>query len=58
MGFNIAEGPDIEDEHHNFNSLNIPESHPARQMVDTFYLPGKDGNRGYSEPTSQFRSGQ
>ncbi len=44
MGFSIAEGPDIEDEHHNFNSLNIPESHPARQMVDTFYLPGKDGN--------------
>ena len=50
MGFNIAEGPDIEDEHHNFNSLNIPESHPARQMVDTFYLPGKDAIRGYSEP--------
>ena len=38
MGFSIAEGPDIETEHYNFNALNIPESHPARQMHDTFYL--------------------
>ncbi len=40
MGFAVAEGPDIEDDHHNFNALNIPESHPARQMHDTFYLHG------------------
>jgi len=40
MGFAVAEGPDIEDDHHNFNALNIPESHPARQMHDTFYLQG------------------
>jgi phenylalanyl-tRNA synthetase alpha chain len=39
MGFSVAEGPDIEDDYHNFNALNIPESHPARQMMDTFYLP-------------------
>jgi phenylalanyl-tRNA synthetase alpha chain len=39
MGFSIAEGPDIEDDFHNFSALNIPESHPARQMMDTFYLP-------------------
>ena len=39
MGFTVAEGPDIEDDFHNFNALNIPESHPARQMHDTFYLP-------------------
>ncbi len=39
MGFAVAEGPDIEDDFHNFNALNIPESHPARQMHDTFYLP-------------------
>lgn len=39
MGFQVAEGPDIEDEHHNFDALNIPESHPARQMMDTFYMP-------------------
>ena len=43
MDFSIAEGPDIEDDLHNFNLLNIPDSHPARQMVDTFYLPQKDG---------------
>jgi phenylalanyl-tRNA synthetase alpha chain len=43
MDFDIAEGPDIENDHNNFNALNIPESHPARQMVDTFYLPQVDG---------------
>ncbi len=39
MGFAVAEGPDIEDDFHNFSALNIPEAHPARQMHDTFYLP-------------------
>ncbi|MBL42828.1 MAG: phenylalanine--tRNA ligase subunit alpha [Rhodospirillaceae bacterium] len=38
MGFDIAEGPDIEDDWHNFTALNIPPEHPARQMHDTFYL--------------------
>ena len=38
MGFDIAEGPDIEDDWHNFEALNIPPSHPARQMQDTFYI--------------------
>jgi phenylalanyl-tRNA synthetase alpha chain len=38
MGFTVAEGPDIEDEEHNFNALNIPEHHPARQSHDTFYM--------------------
>jgi phenylalanyl-tRNA synthetase alpha chain len=46
MGFSIAEGPDIEDDFHNFTALNIPPEHPARQMHDTFYLPEKpDGSR-------------
>ncbi len=46
MGFSIAEGPDIEDDFHNFTALNIPAEHPARQMMDTFYLPEKpDGSR-------------
>lgn len=46
MGFTIAEGPDIEDDFHNFTALNIPLEHPARQMHDTFYLPEKeDGSR-------------
>jgi phenylalanyl-tRNA synthetase alpha chain len=39
MGFAVAEGPDIEDDFHNFTALNIPPNHPARQMHDTFYLP-------------------
>jgi len=39
MGFTWADGPDIEDDWHNFSALNIPPDHPARQMQDTFYLP-------------------
>jgi phenylalanyl-tRNA synthetase alpha chain len=42
MGFSVAEGPDIEDDYHNFTALNISESHPARQMHDTFYLNVSD----------------
>ncbi len=38
MGFQAAEGPEIEDEYHNFEALNIPADHPARAMQDTFYL--------------------
>ncbi|HYB55978.1 MAG TPA: phenylalanine--tRNA ligase subunit alpha [Alphaproteobacteria bacterium] len=46
MGFAVAEGPDIEDDFHNFTALNIPPEHPARQMMDTFYLKEKpDGTR-------------
>ncbi|MBI1326328.1 MAG: phenylalanine--tRNA ligase subunit alpha [Alphaproteobacteria bacterium] len=39
MGFALAEGPDIEDDFHNFTALNFPPGHPAREMHDTFYLP-------------------
>jgi phenylalanyl-tRNA synthetase alpha chain len=46
MGFSVAEGPDIETDDYNFTKLNFPESHPARDMHDTFYLPPKsDGSR-------------
>jgi phenylalanyl-tRNA synthetase alpha chain len=38
MGFRVAEGPEIETEHYNFEALNIPEQHPARAMHDTFYV--------------------
>ncbi len=38
IGFNVAEGPEIESEFHNFTALNIPENHPARAMHDTFYI--------------------
>jgi phenylalanyl-tRNA synthetase alpha chain len=45
-GFTVAEGPDIEDDFHNFTALNFPEGHPARQMHDTFFLPEQaDGSR-------------
>jgi phenylalanyl-tRNA synthetase alpha chain len=40
MGFSIATGPEVEDEFHNFVALNIPESHPARDPLDNFYLAG------------------
>ncbi len=39
MGFAVATGPEIEDDWHNFTALNMPESHPARAMHDTFYFP-------------------
>ncbi len=42
MGFAVAEGPDIEDDFHNFTALNIPPEHPARQMHDTFYFGERD----------------
>ncbi len=42
LGFAVATGPEIEDDWHNFTALNIPESHPARAMHDTFYFPDKD----------------
>ena len=41
MGFAVASGPEIEDDWHNFTALNMPESHPARAMHDTFYLPDR-----------------
>ncbi|GHC84577.1 phenylalanine--tRNA ligase subunit alpha [Novosphingobium pokkalii] len=42
MGFAVASGPEIEDDWHNFTALNMPETHPARAMHDTFYFPDKD----------------
>jgi len=40
MGFDIEEGPEVEDDYHNFEALNIPPEHPARDMHDTFYVEG------------------
>jgi len=48
LGYEIADGPDIETEFYNFNALNIPESHPARQMHDTFYLDEFNDDQGQS----------
>lgn len=46
MGFAVAEGREIEDEWHNFTALNIPETHPARAMHDTFYFPDEMAREG------------
>ncbi len=46
MGFDVAEGPDIEDDFHNFTALNFPADHPAREMHDTFFFePKEDDSR-------------
>ena len=45
LGFSVAEGPEIEDDWHNFGAMNLPEDHPARDMQDTFYIKKpEDGN--------------
>ena len=41
VGYDVIEGPEIEDDYHNFEALNLPEHHPARAMHDTFYLDNK-----------------
>ena len=46
LGFSVATGPEIEDEWHNFSALNIPETHPARAMHDTFYFEQTAGDGG------------
>lgn len=50
MGFTILDGPEIEDEFHNFTALNIPESHPARASHDTFYFADKTLLRTHTSP--------
>ncbi len=50
MGFEVAEGPDIEDDWHNFTALNFPVGHPAREMQDTFFLPDdEEAEEGYKK---------
>ena len=41
IGFTVSEGPEIEDDWHNFTALNLPEHHPARDMQDTFFIEKK-----------------
>lgn len=43
LGFEVAEGPEVETEFHNFDALNMPDDHPARDMQDTFYVQSKPG---------------
>jgi phenylalanyl-tRNA synthetase alpha chain len=49
-GFSVAEGPEIEDDWHNFEALNIPANHPARAMHDTFYFPDGKLLRTHTSP--------
>ncbi|MCL5260404.1 MAG: phenylalanine--tRNA ligase subunit alpha [Gammaproteobacteria bacterium] len=50
MGFSVIEGPEIEDEYHNFTALNIPPNHPARASHDTFYLSNDKLLRTHTSP--------
>jgi phenylalanyl-tRNA synthetase alpha chain len=50
VGFTIVEGPEIEDDYHNFGALNIPEHHPARAMHDTFYFDAHTVLRTHTSP--------
>ncbi|MDE2030230.1 MAG: phenylalanine--tRNA ligase subunit alpha [Alphaproteobacteria bacterium] len=45
MGFEVAKGPDIESEYYNFEALNIPSAHPARDMQSTFFLPAQGADK-------------
>lgn len=50
LGFSVAEGPDIEQEYYNFEALNIPKDHPARDMQDTFYIKSDIVLRTHTSP--------
>lgn len=50
MGFAVLDGPEVEDEYHNFDALNIPADHPARDMQDTFWLEGGRLLRTHTSP--------
>ncbi len=50
VGFNVVEGPEIEDDYHNFEALNIPAHHPARAMHDTFYFDAHRVLRTHTSP--------
>jgi len=50
MGFEVARGPDIEDDYHNFEALNIPKDHPARDMQDTFFVSSGRLLRTHTSP--------
>src|SRR5689334_5360688 len=50
LGFAVADGPEIEDDFHNFTALNTPENHPARSMHDTFYVEGGMVLRTHTSP--------
>ena len=50
LGFEVAEGPELEDEWHNFDALNVPKDHPSRDMQDTFWVKGGKLLRTHTSP--------
>ena len=50
IGFSVADGPEIEDDFHNFTALNMPPDHPSRSMQDTFYVEGGRVLRTHTSP--------
>src|SRR6185369_2677952 len=50
LGFSVAEGPEIEDDYHNFEALNFPSDHPARDMQDTLFVSGDLLMRTHTSP--------
>ena len=50
LGYEVAQGPEVENDYYNFSALNIPEDHPARDMQDTFYLEGNLLLRTHTSP--------
>ena len=50
LGFTVLDGPEVEDEYHNFDALNLPPEHPARDMQDTFWLAGGNLLRTHTSP--------
>lgn len=54
MGFSVAAGPEVEDDFHNFVALNIPESHPARDPLDNFYISTATGEGDAPPPQSSY----
>src|SRR3990167_5291624 len=55
LGFEVAEGPELEDEWHNFDALNVPKDHPSRDMQDTFWLKQPEN---FQIPNSKFQKNQ
>jgi phenylalanyl-tRNA synthetase alpha chain len=51
LGFDVAEGPEVETDYYNFEALNIPQNHPARDMQDTFYISNAIVLRTHTSPT-------
>ena len=56
MGYQVLEGPEIEDDYHNFEALNMPPEHPARDMQDTLYLVGAGARRPPGSPATLLRT--